>query len=63
MSELIHLRPSFSATAAVVPLPPKKSAIREFSSDKATLKKVSQLILAVFVFHTLYALLIHLKLV
>jgi len=27
-SVVIHLRPSFSATAAVVPLPQKKSAIK-----------------------------------
>jgi hypothetical protein len=30
-SVAIHLRPSFSATAAVVPEPQKKSATRSFS--------------------------------
>ena len=41
ISELIHLLPNFSATDAVVPLPPKKSATIEFSFEEAFIIKTA----------------------
>jgi len=39
-SETIHFLPSFSATAAVVPEPAKKSAIRSPSLDDALMMRL-----------------------